>query len=252
MGSEADTIRRLDVFLVENGYFDSRARAQAAIRAGRIRVDGVVAEKPSAPVSRDSAVIADRPDHEYVSRGGIKLAAALEKFQIDPRDRVCLDLGASTGGFTEVLLRRDARKVFAVDVGVGQLHPTLRDDPRVINLEKTHAKSLTRDLVPEAIDIIVVDVSFISLKKVLAFAWRLAGAEASLAALVKPQFEVGPENIGKGGLVKPGRKNAEGVVEAIGDWLESEGRWRVNGWIESPITGGDGNREFLLGATTLQ
>jgi len=183
--------------------------------------------------------------HPYVSRGGMKLEAALDAFNIDPAQKICLDLGASTGGFCDVLLRGGAAKIYAVDVGRGQLHDKIASDPRVVNLEQTHAKDLSQALVPDAIDIIVCDVSFISLKKALPYALALAKEGAALAALIKPQFEVGREGIGKGGLVKEGL--AEPVAQEMRVWVEQQG-WRVTGLIDSPIAGGDGNKEFLIGA----
>lgn len=236
---------RLDQYLVEQGLFESRARAQGAIKAGLVRVNGVAATKPSQTVGADANVEIDGDVHPYVSRGGLKLEAALKAMEIDPAGKVCLDLGASTGGFTDALLTRGAAKVYAVDVGTGQLHEKIATDPRVVNLEQTHAKDLSRALVPDPIDIIVCDVSFISLKKALPPALPLAGPGARLAALVKPQFEVGPAGIGKGGLVKEGL--AEPAAKDIAEWIEREG-WNMIGLIDSPILGGDGNREFLLGA----
>jgi 23S rRNA (cytidine1920-2'-O)/16S rRNA (cytidine1409-2'-O)-methyltransferase len=184
--------------------------------------------------------------HGYVSRGGIKLAAALSAFGFDPAGKTCLDLGASTGGFCDVLLRAGAAKIYAVDVGRDQLHDKIRNDSRVINLEQTHAKDLSRALVPDPIDLVACDVSFISLKKALPYALALAGKAADIVALVKPQFEVGREGIGKGGLVKAGL--AEPVAQDMSEWIAGQG-WRVTGLIDSPILGGDGNKEFLLGAT---
>lgn len=236
---------RLDQHLVEQGLFESRARAQGAIKAGLVRVDGKVVTKVSQTVPHSARVDVDGDLHPYVSRGGLKLEAALRSMEIDPASKICLDLGASTGGFTDVLLRAGAAKVYAVDVGRGQLHEKIASDRRVINLEQTHAKDLSRALIPEMIDVIVCDVSFISLKKALPQALALCGPGARLAALVKPQFEVGPEGIGKGGLVKEGL--AELAAKDIAQWIEREG-WGILGLIDSPILGGDGNREFLLGA----
>jgi len=236
---------RLDRYLVDKKLFPSRARAQAAITAGLVRIDGEIATKTSQNVPKGAQVDSDGDVHPYVSRGGIKLEAALRAMEIDPAGKVCLDLGASTGGFTDVLLRRGAVKVYAVDVGSGQLHEKIANDPRVANLEQTHAKDLTRALVPDPINVIVCDVSFISLKKALPQALALAAKGARLAALVKPQFEVGPAGIGKGGLVKEGL--AEPAAKDIAQWIEGEG-WIMIGLIDSPILGGDGNREFLLGA----
>lgn len=238
---------RLDLHLVERGAFPSRARAQAAVRAGLVRIDGVVAEKSSQMVGAGAKVSVEGDVHPYVSRGGLKLEAALQALEIDPADKVCLDLGASTGGFTDVLLRRGAVKVYAVDVGSGQLHPNIAADPRIVNLEKTHAKDLSRALVPDAVDLIVCDVSFISLKKALPFAMALAAPRARLAALIKPQFEVGRSRIGKGGIVKDGAENSVGVAEDIAAWLNDQAGWAATEYFDSPIKGGDGNREFLIG-----
>lgn len=239
---------RLDQYLVEQGLFESRARAQGAIKAGLVRVNGAVAAKASQNIPQDAKIEVDGDIHPYVSRGGVKLEAALKAMEIDPAGKVCLDLGASTGGFTDVLLRAGAAKVYAVDVGIGQLHEKIASDLRVVNLEQTHAKDLSRAIVPDPIDVIVCDVSFISLKKALPPALALAAPGARLAALVKPQFEVGPSRIGKGGVVKEGRENAEGIAEALCDWIGEQEGWRATGYIESPIAGGDGNREFLMGA----
>jgi 23S rRNA (cytidine1920-2'-O)/16S rRNA (cytidine1409-2'-O)-methyltransferase len=236
---------RLDQYLVANGLAESRARAQEAIAAGLVTVDGAAATKPAQKIGEGVMVAVTGAAHPYVSRGGVKLAAALDAFDIDPAGAICLDLGASTGGFTDVLLRRGAAKIYAVDVGRGQLHVRVAGDPRVVNLEQTHAKDLSSALIPEPVSLIVCDVSFISLKKALPYALALAGPGALLAALVKPQFEVGPDGVGKGGLVKEGR--AEPVAGDMARWVETQG-WRVSGVIDSPIPGGDGNKEFLLGA----
>lgn len=240
---------RLDLHLVENGWFESRARAQDAIRAGLVRVNGAPATRPAQAVDAEAAICVEGNVHDYVSRGGMKLEAGLDAFAIDPAGKICLDLGASTGGFTDVLLQRGAAKVYAVDVGTGQLHEKLRDEPRLINLERTHARDLSPALVPEPVEIIVCDVSFISLKKALPPALALAAPSARLTALVKPQFEVGRSRIGKGGIVRQGYDNSFGVAEEIGAWLSAQTGWKTTGFIESPITGGDGNREFLVGAT---
>ncbi|NWG91310.1 MAG: TlyA family RNA methyltransferase [Parvularculaceae bacterium] len=238
---------RLDLLLVERGAFPSRARAQAAIKAGLVRIGGKVLDKPSAEVAADAQLEVSGDVHDYVSRGALKLEAALRAFKIDPSGRICLDLGASTGGFTEALLRRGAAKVYAVDVGFGQLHERIARDSRVVSLEKTHAKDLTRALVPESVDVIVCDVSFISLKKALPFAMALAAPNARLIALVKPQFELGPEKIGKGGRARASDAELDTLTRTLGEWLKGEG-WPPAGVIESPIEGGDGNREFLIGA----
>ena len=238
---------RLDLHLVETGAYASRARARAAIEAGCVCVNGAVATKPSQKITSDDHVLAEGEAHPFVSRGGVKLDAALQTMEINPVGKICLDLGASTGGFTDVLLRAGAAKVYAVDVGHGQLHKRLQCDPRVVALEKTHAKDLTRALIPDPIEIIVCDVSFISLKKALPPALALAAPGARLVALIKPQFEVGRSGLGKGGIVKPGYENTYGVGEDINKWLGAQPGWKSTGWIDSPIAGGDGNREFLIG-----
>jgi 23S rRNA (cytidine1920-2'-O)/16S rRNA (cytidine1409-2'-O)-methyltransferase len=238
---------RLDSYLVAVGRFESRARALAAIRAGLVRINGATATKASLQV-RDGAEVEVLCDvHDYVSRGGVKLARAIAAFAIDPADRICLDLGASTGGFTEVLLRGGARKVYAVDVGVGQLHPRIAADPRVINLEGLHARNLSAAHIAEAPAMIVCDVSFISIMKALPTALALAAPSAQLAALVKPQFELGPERIGRGGIVRATAPEIAGLLASIGDWLAASG-WALIGIGPSPVAGGDGNREYLIGA----
>ncbi|MEZ5920663.1 MAG: TlyA family RNA methyltransferase [Parvularculaceae bacterium] len=238
---------RLDQALVERGAFSSRARAQGAIKAGLVTVDGLAAGKPSQMVAAASEIEIARDVYDFVSRGALKLDAALRAFEIDANGQACLDLGASTGGFTEVLLRAGAKKIYAVDVGTGQLHSSLIDDPRVVNIEKTHAKDLSSALIPDPIEIIVCDVSFISLKKALPQALALAAPSARLVALIKPQFEMGPEKIGKGGIVKVSKDDYRALCDDMAGWLGDEG-WRAIGVIESPIEGGDGNKEFLIGA----
>lgn len=239
---------RLDLWLVAQGAFQSRARAQAAVKAGLVTLDGETVEKPSLVVPPGARVAVAGDVHRYVSRGGLKIDAGLRVFEAAAAGKICLDLGASTGGFTDALLQAGAAKVYAVDVGTGQLHPSLASDPRVVNLERTHAKDLTRALIPDEIDLLVSDVSFISLKKALPTALALCGPGARLIALVKPQFEVGRSRIGKGGIVKPGYENAEGVAEDMIAWIGGQPGWRSLGFTESPVTGGDGNREFLVGA----
>lgn len=225
---------------------ESRARAQAAIAAGFVMVNGAVADKSSQKVPEGAEIAVTGAAHDFVSRGGVKLQAALDHFKFDVSRKTCLDLGASTGGFTEVLLRAGAAKVYAVDVGQRQLHPKIAGDHRVVNLERTHAKELSPALIPDPIAMIVCDVSFISLKKALPFALALAAPGCTLAALIKPQFEVGRQGIGKGGLVKEGLSDP--CAQDMSQWIESTG-WAVHGLIDSPIPGGDGNKEFLLGAT---
>jgi 23S rRNA (cytidine1920-2'-O)/16S rRNA (cytidine1409-2'-O)-methyltransferase len=236
--------KRADVVLVERGFFASRARAQEAIAAGLVTVNGAVIRKASDAVPEEAVITAEQP-HPYVSRGGVKLAAALDVFQIDPKDKICLDIGASTGGFTEVLLNRDAAHVYAVDVGHGQLHPTIAGHARVTNLEGTDARALNADLIPQAADLLVSDVSFISLKLVLPSAVALLKRQAELAVLVKPQFEAGRDPVKKG-IVRDGAVH-RAVCEDMRAFVSSLG-FEVMGLIPSPIEGGDGNREFLLGA----
>jgi 23S rRNA (cytidine1920-2'-O)/16S rRNA (cytidine1409-2'-O)-methyltransferase len=238
--------KRLDVALVERGLAPSRTQAREAILAGRVSVDGSAAARPSQPVGHEAA-IAVAEGHGHVSRSALKLIAGLDRFGYDPAGRIALDLGASTGGFTEVLLARGATKVYAIDVGHGQLHPKVAADPRVIAHEGVNARHLGRDTVPEPVDAIVADLSFISLKLALPPALALASAEAFAVLLVKPQFEVGPAHVGKGGIVRDA-KLARRTAEGVAAWLASEHGWRVDGLVESPILGGDGNREFLLGA----
>lgn len=238
------TRKRADVVLVERGFFQSRARAQEAITAGLVTVNGVAIRKASETVADDAVITAVQP-HPYVSRGGVKLEAALDAFGIDPRGMTCLDIGASTGGFTEVLLMRDAAHVYAVDVGHGQLHPKVAGDPRVTNLEGTDARALTSELIPEPADLLVSDVSFISLKLVLPPAIAFLKPRATLAVLVKPQFEAGRDRVKKG-IVRDEAVHRD-VCEDMKAFVTSLG-FTVMDIVPSPIEGGDGNREFLLGA----
>ena len=236
--------QRADRLLVERGLFDSRTKAQAAIAAGLVSADDKPVTKASEEIRVD-ATLAAQPAHHYVSRGGLKLAAALDHFQFDPRDKVCLDVGASTGGFTHVLLERGAQRVYAVDVGHGQLHESLRGDPRVVSLEATDIRTLSPTQLSEPPTFLTVDVSFISLKLALPPALALAATPAMLAALIKPQFEAGPANVKKG-IVCDAAVHAAVCAEISA--LVSALGWAVRGIIPSPIEGGDGNREFLLGA----
>jgi len=235
---------RADRLLVERGLFESRARAQAAIAAGLVTADGRPVAKASEEIPAD-AVIEAAPAHPYVSRGGVKLAAALDRFGFDPAGRVCLDVGASTGGFTEVLLARCARHVYAVDVGQGQLHSSLRAHAAVTVFEATDIRSLSPALLPAPPDFVVIDVSFISLRLALPPALALARTPALLVALVKPQFEAGRAYLRKG-IVRDAAVQ-EAVCAGIAETVAGLG-WRVAGIIPSPIAGGDGNREFLIGA----
>jgi 23S rRNA (cytidine1920-2'-O)/16S rRNA (cytidine1409-2'-O)-methyltransferase len=235
--------RRLDVELVRRGLMVSRAQARAAIEAGKVSVAGVAASKPGQLVAHDAAIEAEAA-HPWVSRGALKLVHALDVFGVDPSGCVCLDVGASTGGFTEVLLARGAKKVFAVDVGHSQLHSKLRSDSRVVVMESTDARDLTAELLGEQPDLVVCDASFIGLSKVLDRPLDLAAPDALLIALFKPQFEVGPAHVGKGGIVSDDSAKAR-AREAIETWLRTK-NWPVDRWTESPIAGADGNREALF------
>ena len=235
---------RADLLIVARGLAESRAKARAAIEAGGVRADGVLVAKPSDLVA-EAALIEYSPPHPWVSRGGVKLAHALDVFGVDPGGRVCLDVGASTGGFTQVLLARAAACVYAVDVGQGQLHASLRADARVLNLERTDARALTRALIPQAPSLLVCDVSFIGAVKALAVPLSLAAEHADLIVLIKPQFEAGP-NAGKSGILleEVARAAAQSAIAALGG-LED---FRIGALIDSPIRGGDGNLEMLAHA----
>ena len=237
---------RADLLLVARGLFESRAKARAAIEAGGVTADGRTVSKASEMLADDAAIEAVAP-HPWVGRGALKLVSALDLWRVVVEGRVVLDVGASTGGFTEVCLARDAARVYAVDVGRGQLHPKVAADPRVVSLEATDARDLTAAIVPEPPDLIVTDVSFISFAKALPAALALARPGADLVALVKPQFEVGPERVGKGGLVSDPAARADAVA-GVQAFLEASG-WTVRATADSPIAGGDGNRETLLWAT---
>jgi len=237
---------RADVFLVEHGYARTRAEAQEAIEAGNVFDGGRRITKSSQRLN-ESAHIKYSRAHPFVSRGALKLAAALNHFQLSPRERVCVDLGASTGGFSEVLLMHGAKKIFAVDVGHGQLDSAIAKNPRVLSLERTNARDLSPKLISETPDAIVADVSFISLKLALPKVLALAAADAWLIALVKPQFEAGKAHIGKGGIVRDEAIH-DAVLAEIAAWLPANPGWTVTGSIPSPVKGGDGNREFLLAA----
>jgi len=238
--------KRLDQLLASRGLVPSRSRARDLILRGQVCVGGAVVKEPSALVSDEMAVLLSGDAH-YVSRGALKLEAGLDAFAFDVEGRVALDVGASTGGFTEVLLARGAAKVYAVDVGHGQLHETIKAEQRVVSLERCDARALTRELASEPIQAIVADVSFISLKKALPAALALAAPGAWLVALVKPQFEAGREAIGKGGIVRdPLVREAAGAQ--VASWIGSQAGWHVTGVVASPIEGGSGNQEYLLGA----
>ena len=237
---------RADQLLVDRGLAESRSKAQALILAGLVFSGERRIDKAGQPLAPDSELEVRGKDHPWVSRGGIKLAHALEHFGWDVTDAVALDVGASTGGFTDVLLQRGARKVFAVDVGTNQLAWKLRQDPRVIVHEQTNARYLTDAVVTEPVDLIVCDASFIGLAKVLDRALDFARPGGRLIALVKPQFEADRSEIGKSGVVRDAQVH-DRVCAAAADWLVSRG-WRVEGITPSPITGPEGNVEFLLAA----
>lgn len=237
---------RLDRLLVDRGLVASRARAQAAIRAGRVQVAGQVVQKTAASVPGDVEItLLEAEDGEWVSRAALKLVGALEHFRMDVGGCIALDLGASTGGFTQVLLANEATQVYAVDVGHGQMAPEIAGDTRVDLREGLNARDLTADMFYPLPDLIVSDLSFISLQKGLPAALDLVRPGARLIALIKPQFEVGKGNVGKGGIVKDGNLHKE-VCARIDRWLEDEQGWHVHGVTGSPIEGGDGNREFLI------
>jgi 23S rRNA (cytidine1920-2'-O)/16S rRNA (cytidine1409-2'-O)-methyltransferase len=237
--------RRADQLLVEQGLAESRAKAQALILAGLVISAGRRVDKPGEQFAPGAALLLKGRDHPWVSRGGVKLAHALDHFQIEIEGRVALDIGASTGGFTHVLLSRGARQVYAVDVGHGQLAWKLRRDPRVIVHERLNARHLTRAQIPEPIDIVTCDASFIGLATVLPTPLSLAAEEGVLVALVKPQFEAGREHVGKGGVVRDPAVQRE-VCERVSAWVAAQPGWTAVGTVESPILGPEGNREFLL------
>jgi 23S rRNA (cytidine1920-2'-O)/16S rRNA (cytidine1409-2'-O)-methyltransferase len=236
--------QRIDRLLVERGLFESRAKAQAAIEAGLVVADGAPVRKASEEIATNAKLQASAA-HPYVSRGGVKLAAALDHFGFDPKGRTCLDVGASTGGFTQALLERGAAHVYAVDVGRGQMHQSLRNNVKVTSLEETDIRTLSASMLGEAPDLVTIDVSFISLKLVAPAALALAKRPAQLIALIKPQFEAGR------GAHKSRRGRDAAVQTAVCDDIAAfvaALNWRVLGVVPSPITGGDGNAEFLLGA----
>src|SRR5216684_7154695 len=236
--------QRADRLLVARGLFDSRTKAQAAIAAGLVTADEQPVRKASDAIAVDATLVA-APAFPWVSRGGVKLAHALDQVAFEIEGHVCLDVGASTGGFTEVLLARGARRVYAVDVGRDQLHARLRDDPRVVSIEETHIRALDPGRFVEPPDIAVVDVSFISLKQVLPAALRLAAPRMGLLALVKPQFEVGRRHLKKGVVRDPAMHDA--VCTDVAAFIASLG-CEVLATLPSPISGSDGNREFFIGA----
>jgi 23S rRNA (cytidine1920-2'-O)/16S rRNA (cytidine1409-2'-O)-methyltransferase len=235
---------RADITLVQRGFFKSRAKAQEAIARGLVRVAGLPIRKPSELIDDDAVIEAQAP-YPWVSRGGVKLDTALDHFAIDVRDQICLDIGASTGGFSDVLRQRGAAQIYAIDVGHGQLHEKLRREPRIISMEGTDARSLTPSHFARAPDMIVCDTSFISLKLILPHVLALAALKAHVIALIKPQFEAGPQHVVKG-LVKD-EKVRHKICTDIEALILSLG-WTTLGLRPSPIEGGDGNIEYLIGA----
>jgi 23S rRNA (cytidine1920-2'-O)/16S rRNA (cytidine1409-2'-O)-methyltransferase len=240
--------QRADTLLVTRGLVESRTKAQALIMAGLVYAGTARVNKAGDLLAEDAELSVKGQDHPWVSRGGVKLAHGLAHFGFAPEGRIGLDVGASTGGFTDVLLTQGAAKVYAVDVGHGQLAWKLRSDARVIMLEKTNARHLSRELIPDPVAALVCDASFIGLQIVLPAAMGLCAPGAFAVALIKPQFEAGPEHVGKGGVVRePAIHDA--VCKKIAEWWEGLPGWLVHGITPSPITGPEGNVEFLIGAT---
>lgn len=236
---------RADIMLVQLGLAHSRARARQMIAEGAVRVDGQLLDKPARMLDASSQIEIDSQLSGWVSRGALKLLAGLDLFpQIDPAGKYCLDLGSSTGGFVQLLLKAGAKQVTAVDVGTGQLHPSLRADPRLLLLEQTDARDLTSHLICQPIELITADLSFISASKALGPALSLAAPACQLLLLVKPQFELGPADIGKGGIVRDPSARAQALAKISG-WIGDQG-WQLQGSHQSPVTGQDGNIEFLL------
>jgi 23S rRNA (cytidine1920-2'-O)/16S rRNA (cytidine1409-2'-O)-methyltransferase len=236
---------RLDAALVERGLAETRAAAQRLVMAGLVYSGERRLDKPGHSIADDTPIELRGQPHPYVSRGGLKLEKALDHFAIPVAGRVALDVGASTGGFTDCLLQRGAAKVYAIDVGTNQLTWKLRSDPRVISMERTNIRDVTRAAVPEPIDLVVCDASFIGLRTALPAALALAAPSAHLVALIKPQFEVGKGRVGKGGIVREPELHAE-VCATIATWLAAQAGWRVIGITDSPIEGAEGNKEFLI------
>lgn len=240
--------QRLDLELVRRGLARSRARAQVLIAEGRVLIDGAAVTKATRKVTEDTDIqLQGSETEDWVGRGALKLIKALDHFGINPKNKICADIGASTGGFSQVLLKRGATRIYAVDVGQGQMVAEIAEDPRLVNLEGVNARDLTPELIPDPLDLIVSDVSFISLTKALPATLKLARPGAHLAALIKPQFEVGKGNVGKGGIVRD-EALREMAVKNVTDWINGLAGWCVLGVTESPITGSDGNHEFLTGA----
>jgi 23S rRNA (cytidine1920-2'-O)/16S rRNA (cytidine1409-2'-O)-methyltransferase len=236
--------RRIDQLLVDRGLAESREKAQALILAGQVEVDGKPAAKAGDRVDPSSRIEVRGAGHPYVGRGGVKLAGALDRFGVDPRGRVALDVGASTGGFTDCLLQRKAARVYALDVGHGQLHYRLRKDPRVVVMERINARYLTPGIVPEKVSLVTVDVSFISLRLILPPLVTLLAPESDLLALVKPQFEVGREEVGKGGIVRDPELHRRVIAEILSTGT-ALGLYPRDVYL-SPLPGAEGNKEYFL------
>lgn len=237
---------RLDKILVERGLVTSRTRGEELIRNGDVLVNGLTVDKPGKKISLDAKIILLNEEMTWVSRGALKLLKALESFSINPKNQIFIDLGASTGGFTEVLLSKDVAKVYCVDVGHDQLHERIKSNPKIVNLEKTHVRELNNHVIPELVDGIVIDVSFISLTKVLPFLTSLLKPNGKIIALVKPQFEVERKQLNKHGIVRSSSSYPK-VIDAVKRSL-IDCQLDIQDLIDSPITGGDGNKEFLLWA----
>lgn len=240
--------QRLDHELVARGLARTRAQARDLVLRGEVTIDGGIAAKPGQLVGAETGIVVTGGSAHYVSRGALKLIAGLDAFGFDPAGRVAIDVGASTGGFTQVLLERGAAKVYAVDVGRGQLDAQLSSDDRVVMLESTDARKLSTDAVSEPVAALVADLSFISLQKALPAALALTEPGAWLVVLIKPQFEAGRDAVGKGGIVRDAAQR-QAAVDGIAAWIDTYPGWRLAGVVESPISGGDGNKEYLLGAT---
>lgn len=238
---------RVDMLMVDRGLAETRSKAQAILLSGQVFSGERRIDKPGHLLPSDALLHVKAADHPWVSRGGVKLAHALTALAVDPSGLIALDVGASTGGFTDVLLHRGAKRVYAVDVGHGQLAWSLRNDARVVVLERTNARMLTRETIPDPIDLVVCDASFIGLETVLPAPLALTGDRATLLALIKPQFEVGKGRVGKGGVVRDPNLHKE-VCARIEAWLEGLPGWSVIGVTESPIKGPEGNIEFLIAA----
>ena len=238
---------RLDQLLVDRGLAETRTRAQALVMAGLVMSGTRRLDQPGHRIDLDIPLTVKGPDHPWVSRGGVKLAHGLDYFNINPEGCIALDVGASTGGFSDVLLSGLAKKIYAVDVGHGQLAWKISQNERVVVLDKTNARHLSAEQVPEPVDLIVCDASFIGLEVILPAPMVLVAPAAHLIALIKPQFEVGRGNVGKGGVVRDADLHCA-VIERIEGWIEAQSGWRVLGITESPLTGANGNKEFLIAA----